>query len=903
MSTPLPHPKKIVITGDVTIDWNLIFLQSARDSTSLWNASNTARACPQPGGVAMLSGLMETLSAGLATTIPNQVFSIRLSEMAVRSMDSCFNHSYAIWGLMGDKEPKVWRVSQFLGIDPAAVEPEWKLADDPEEADLIVLDDANLGFRSHPAVWPKALQHLENKPWIVLKLSYPVARGELLDYLTSHIADRLIVVVTANDLRLSNAQISRGLSWERIAQDTLWELSYNPEMNLLSKCAHVVVSFQTDGAVLISRTGQNTKCELFFDPNTIENGWAAGYKGGMVGYNTCLAAAIARHLTEPGDPEPSNGAALAKGIRAGLSAMRVLHSKGYQNGGPKIQDARISFPYGLIAADIENPSYKFAQSDVRDPLGVLSPSIDHSESSARLGMFTILSQQCDDDLVSLARRIVKNGPEKSLSNIPLGRFGKLLTVDRNEIESYRTIAALVQEYINQEKSEKPISIAVFGAPGSGKSFGIKEIANSLSDRIKEITFNLSQMNSPDDLIGALHQVRDEALRGKIPLVFWDEFDTSLAGTQLGWLRYFLAPMQDGSFLEGQVTHPIGRAIFVFAGGTSERMEEFGKKLEEDPVRNEKLFRSVKGPDFISRLKGFINILGPNPRRGMYDPYFIIRRAILLHSILRRMTPQFFLPALQIDDSLLDALLETQTYLHGVRSMESIIAMSQLSGKTRFERSCLPPISQLNLHVIGWEFMARVQTLKFEGEALDKLARAVHKDFCEYMLGKGYRFGEKTNEAAEPRFHSSLGPYDKLPETEKEQNLQNALDIPRKLAQAGYVMIHARTNEPPKIFPDTDLDLLAEMEHNRWVKAKLAQPGNWRYGKPTDKANHIHEDLLPWRKMSEEELSRLFAPDEMASMGREELPDAVKDKDRELVRRIPYILGRVGYTVVKLDSGE
>ncbi len=289
------------------------------------------------------------------------------------------------------------------------------------------------------------------------------------------------------------------------------------------------------------------------------------------------------------------------------------------------------------------------------------------------------------------------------------------------------------------------------------------------------------MNSPDDLIGALHQVRDEALRGKIPLVFWDEFDTSLAGTPLGWLRYFLAPMQDGSFLEGQVTHPIGRAIFVFAGGTCERMEEFGKKLSEDPKENEKIFRAVKGPDFKSRLKGFINILGPNPQKGVYDPYFIIRRAILLNSLLRRLTPQFFTPALQMDDLLLDAFLEISTFLHGVRSMESIISMSQLSGKTRFERSCLPPVSQLNLHVIGWEFMARVQKLKFEGDALEKLARAVHEDFCAYMQQKGYQFGEQTDEAAKPKTHSSLVPFDELPEGEKDQNTQYALDIPRKLA--------------------------------------------------------------------------------------------------------------------------
>ena len=466
-------------------------------------------------------------------------------------------------------------------------------------------------------------------------------------------------------------------------------------------------------------------------------------------------------------------------------------------------------------------------------------------------------------------------------------------MDRNEIEGYRTIAALMQEYIRQEGADKPISIAVFGAPGSGKSFGIKEIANSLSDRIKEITFNLSQMNSPADLIGALHQVRDEGLRGKIPRVFWDEFDSSLAGTPLGWLRYFLAPMQDGSFLEGQVIHPIGRAIFVFAGGTSACMEEFGTRLDDDPVRNEKLFTAIKGPDFKSRLKGFINILGPNPHRGVYDPYFIIRRAILLHAILHRLAPQIYLPALQIDDNLLDAFLETSTYLHGVRSMESLVAMSQLSGRSRFERSCLPPLTQLNLHVVGWEFMARVQKLKLEGEALDRLAEAVHDDYCAYMRGLGYTAAT----------HSSLKPFKDLPPDEKEQNVRNALAIPEKLVCAGYVMIPARMSAPPREFPDTDLEALAEMEHMRWVKLKLAQPEGWHFGKPTDKPKFVHEDLLPWRAASEEVLAQIYSPFELAAMGRDELSKKAKAKDRELVRRIPHMLASVGYTVVKPGDSE
>ncbi|MCJ7531869.1 MAG: hypothetical protein MUO64_12665 [Anaerolineales bacterium] len=895
--------KTVVVTGDLTIDWNLLFFQSTRDTTSLWAASNVARACSQPGGVAMLAALIETITTKLNPDTPIKVYSFQPSKEAIHPEDKRFNQSYAIWSLFGDKEPKAWRVSQFLGIDPADIQgDELKLVDDPEAADLIVLDDANRGYCGARNLWPRSLDNLNYRSWIVLKSAYPVAKGDLWDYLVSKWSDRLIVVAAANDLRLSNAQISRGLSWERLAQDTLWELYYNPEIKELSRATHVVVSFQTDGAVLVSRTGKGLEGRLIFDPDTIENGWSAGYQGGMVGFNTCLTGAIVRNLLVQGENEITCDM-VARGVHAGLSAMRALHSKGFESRGAK-PDIWISFPYDLVASEIEKPNVKFAQTDIQDPLSILYQPKDGTANLPRTRMFSILAQQCRNDLLPLARSIVKNGPEKALSNIPLGKFGKLLTVDRNEIESYRTIAALIQEYISQEKLDKPISIAVFGAPGSGKSYGIKEIANSLSDRIEEITFNLAQMNSAEDLFGAFHQVRDKALRGKIPLVFWDEFDSTLGGTPLGWLRYFLAPMQDGSFLEGQLIHPIGRAIFVFAGGTCECIEEFGKKLDADARINEELFRAVKGPDFISRLKGFINILGPNPQKGVYDPFYIIRRAILLSAILHRLTPpQFFSPTLHMDDNLLDAFLETQTYWHGVRSIESVVSMSQLSGKTRFERSCLPPISQLNLHVIGREFMARVQKLKFEGEALDKLTRAVHEDFCEYMQSpeKGYHYGEKTDDDA--KTHSSLKPFDDLPPDEKDQNKQNALDIPNKLARVGYVMVHARTNEPPLLFPGKDLDALAEMEHIRWVKMKLAQQGNWHYGTPTDKKNHVHADLLPWKKMSEAELAQKYSPAELAAMGREELSEVAKEKDRELIRRIPQILARVGYTVVKLESSE
>ena len=292
-----------------------------------------------------------------------------------------------------------------------------------------------------------------------------------------------------------------------------------------------------------------------------------------------------------------------------------------------------------------------------------------------------------------ASEIALNGDREACRSLPVERMGAWASVDRTEIESMRSLRNIVGEYLNQPRRGRPLNLAVFGPPGSGKSFAIKQMAKQWAGgpiNLSTLEFNVSQFSAQTDLPAALQRVRDCAVEESIPLVFWDEFDTQFGGRELGWLAQFLAPMQDGTFLENGTARPIGPAIFIFAGGTHATMASFKSRAVEIP--------GAKATDFLSRLRGFVDILGPNPS-DEHDETFLLRRALLLRAVLRGKAARFFSgDRLNIDPGVMRAFLDVERYLHGSRSMESIVDMSSISGVLRYERSALPAAHQLGLHV-------------------------------------------------------------------------------------------------------------------------------------------------------------------------------------------------------------
>ncbi|PWY95032.1 hypothetical protein BO94DRAFT_216503 [Aspergillus sclerotioniger CBS 115572] len=433
------------------------------------------------------------------------------------------------------------------------------------------------------------------------------------------------------------------------------------------------------------------------------------YKSGpMTGTATAFTAAVAFKLANP-EPIARN---MKEAILGGLEKACLLVSEGF-----KEHTGGQPFKYPQLSSEITLAEFNPPEAPVLIPSG---------ESD-----FSILTHryQTTEARLAKAKLIVTEGPEVALSDVPTAEFGKLLTVDREEMEKFRAIANLVSEYMEKQQT-KPLSIGVFGRPGSGKSFGVEEVINAVAQHqgkgVQKLKFNLSQFIEYSDLLAAFQKVRDQTFSNKMPVVMFDEFDCSFAGKPLGWLQYFLAPMQDGQYLQHGDLRPLGSAIFIFVGGTSSTYDDFCATLGDREAV------AAKKPDFASRLRGSVDIWGPDmlSSRNSGDKTYSIRRAIILRSLLEKhklLTKTATGYKFKVTDSVLNALLCVSRFSHGTRSLEGIIQASQIIRGEEFTAAALPSDDRLGLQVNTTEFAEWLNGWRAGNEGIRQLIRNTIRD--------------------------------------------------------------------------------------------------------------------------------------------------------------------------------
>lgn len=703
---------KVVVAGDVSIDWYFWTRSSySNNETINWKLYDGLSTSPQPGGAFLLTKMLSN-----NPEIPSDVKIIHQSWDKFYTKDpNQILHTNVKLDLFPSHEPdskdKVYRVKNYFGFTTPTVEISYpkppEIIDDDKNADIVIIHDAGNGFRFEKENWPKALME-EKRPIVIYNMYPPLFEGPLWKYVIKKHGQKLVLILNAEDLRKLGINISRSLSWEKTALEFLWEMNHNENLKAIKNLSNVIVRFKLEGVIHYNGQNRSVKPKLYFDTLSLEGGFWDNNKYGMMrGVSLVFIATLSSGIILELIKENSYCESLEECIRTSLSNSQEFLIRGHG-----FEEAKHPVFFDTLCKDL------FENVKISEHIQCAFLPFNESNEGPDPEFWSILKEKTENNhdrvepikLEDIALKIVREGVS-TLKEFPVARFGKLVTVDRAEIESFRSIMSIMEEYIKSKSASRPLSIAVFGHPGSGKSFGITEVAKCIdNDKVQPINFNISQFTSPRDLTNAFHKIRDVSLDEKIPLVFFDEFDCKFEGQFLGWLRYFLVPMQDGQFMDCGGMHPLGKSIFVFAGGIYKSFQEFcinmgiNSTISPDSFRNNMVQNNLmteKCPDFVSRLRGYVNILGPNKIPEKKDEAYVIRRAIQLRSLIEEKAPNIVENGIvHIDENILKALIRVPKYIHGVRSMQAIIEMSMLGGRDSWEKASLPPKDQLELHVDG-----------------------------------------------------------------------------------------------------------------------------------------------------------------------------------------------------------
>ena len=688
--------------------------------------------------------------------------------------------------------------------------------------------------------------------------------------LLAEIAGRCFLMLDADVLRSAGAMISRQISWERTASELVWQLQNNPALSYLLQAKFLLVTFAEDGAVYLAHEGDRLTASLTLTHGDGEGSLRDTAQGQIDDAFIVMTAAAALQFEDViyGDKKLR--------VLPILKTAQTLIASGY--------DARRlkQSEFELISAEDEGREDKRAEDGGREDKraededgedkragggGAAAESafiipVDPGRSVSDTDSWCISNSVSNRHIFDIALAYVLDGPEV-IEGLPRLSFGALTTVDRWEIEAFQNIRNLIISYANSTNTNpKPLSIAVFGSPGSGKSFGVTQIANNiLPGKVEKLEFNVSQFTGPNDLSAAFHKVRDAILEGKLPLVFFDEFDSLRDELPLGWIKSFLMPMQDGKFKDESGEHPLGKCILVFAGGTASGFEEFARPMHSGSSEEQQKFKNVKGPDFVSRLRGTINVLGPNPKDES-DNNYILRRALLLRSLCERKLEMKKKGGAPISRNIVWAMLLVPKYSHGARSMEAILDMSRIEGNV-WEPVSLPFHSQLSLHVDADAFVKLVLREAILYSYIEDLARAAHESYVKELraAGKGS--------------HSSAVEWDVLPEDLRNANRAQARHIAEHFSKTGFAYDSGDTPFPSvEEFDEETTLMLAKNEHARWMNERRS--AGWVYGPKRDNGKKIHDLLVEWDR----------------------LPDVEKKKDIDVTKNIIPMLKGIGLRVYR-----
>lgn len=78
-------------------------------------------------------------------------------------------------------------------------------------------------------------------------------------------------------MRSKGVNISKSLSWEKTAQDFVWQINNNPNLAFLADCRHLIIPFGLEGSIYYRNEGV-PQTKLYFLPYEFEGGFIKDYQ-------------------------------------------------------------------------------------------------------------------------------------------------------------------------------------------------------------------------------------------------------------------------------------------------------------------------------------------------------------------------------------------------------------------------------------------------------------------------------------------------------------------------------------------------------------------------------------------------------------------------------------------------
>jgi hypothetical protein len=224
-----------------------------------------------------------------------------------------------------------------------------------------------------------------------------------------------------------------------------------------------------------------------------------------------------------------------------------------------------------------------------------------------------------------------------------------------------------------------------------------------------------------------------------------------------------------------------------------------------------------------------------------------------------------------DDALgLSAALALNQRLKG-RSVPIVVAMARGAGLASLVSGTEGTGTGFeNLHAFG----LLDHTLNADlllGGIYEVLARAIHEEYVRNQREEGQT----------PEANPAMVPWDDLPETLKESNREQAGHIGVKLRTVGCGLAPLTDWDAESFqFTQEEVELLAQMEHERWVAERRRE--GWTYSPgPKNMVRRTSPYMVTWR----------------------DLRDDVKEWDRVFIRGLAAFLAKDAFQIIRLEQRQ